>query len=138
MAKAAKRASVRYRCAECGYVSLAMVGRCPGCSEWGTMTTEQPHREIRSSNPASSNIEPISSVDVVPEDRIPSGIEELDRVLGGGWIRGGVTLLGGEPGVGKSTLLLQACAAMGGSGRRALYISGEESAGQIALRAQRL
>ncbi|MCL2684191.1 MAG: DNA repair protein RadA [Synergistaceae bacterium] len=139
MAKAVKRVPVKYKCSECGYVSLTMVGRCPGCEEWGTMISEVPARESRSSSsPVSSNIEPISSVDVVPEDRISSGMEELDRVLGGGWIRGGVVLLGGEPGVGKSTLLLQACAAMAASGRRALYISGEESAGQIALRARRL
>jgi DNA repair protein RadA/Sms len=81
---------------------------------------------------------PISSVDVPPEERIPSGIDELDRVLGGGWIKGGVVLLGGEPGVGKSTLLLQVCASMANARHRALYISGEESAGQLALRARRL
>ncbi|MDR3076970.1 MAG: DNA repair protein RadA [Synergistaceae bacterium] len=138
MAKAAKRSVSRYRCAECGYVSLSMVGRCPGCGAWGAMATELPLREERAGYAAPAKIEPISSVDVVPEDRISSGIEELDRVLGGGWIRGGVVLLGGEPGVGKSTLLLQACAAMAADGRRALYISGEESAGQIALRARRL
>jgi DNA repair protein RadA/Sms len=87
---------------------------------------------------SSAAASPISSVSVVPEERIPSGIDELDRVLGGGWIRGGVVLLGGEPGVGKSTLLLQACASMASAGRRVLYISGEESAGQLALRARRL
>jgi DNA repair protein RadA/Sms len=87
---------------------------------------------------SASPARPIASVSVLPEERISSGIDELDRVLGGGWIRGGVVLLGGEPGVGKSTLLLQACASMAGAGRRVLYISGEESAGQLALRARRL
>jgi DNA repair protein RadA/Sms len=134
----AKKIVSRYRCAECGYVSLTMVGRCPGCDAWGTITEEAPLKKSASGAISASRAEPVSSVDVIPEDRISSGLAELDRVLGGGWIRGGVVLLGGEPGVGKSTLLLQACAAMAGSGRKVLYISGEESAGQIALRAKRL
>lgn len=137
MAKQAKRVA-RFRCESCGYVSLSMVGRCPGCGGWGTMAEDAPLRETRSALSAPSVITPVSSVDAAPEERIPSGIDELDRVLGGGWIRGGVVLLGGEPGVGKSTLLLQACSAMASGGRRTLYISGEESAGQIALRARRL
>jgi DNA repair protein RadA/Sms len=85
-----------------------------------------------------SEVRPISSVDIIPDERIASGMDELDRVLGGGWIAGGVVLLGGEPGVGKSTLLLQVCASMANAGRHVLYISGEESAGQLALRARRL
>jgi DNA repair protein RadA/Sms len=135
---AAKKTTARYRCSECGYVSLTMVGRCPGCDAWGTMAEDAPLREDRTGRVTVARAEPISSVDVMPEERIPSGIEELDRVLGGGWIRGGVVLLGGEPGVGKSTLLLQVCSAMAAFGRRVLYISGEESAGQLALRARRL
>ncbi|MDR2780816.1 MAG: DNA repair protein RadA [Synergistaceae bacterium] len=138
MAKSAKKTITRYRCAECGYVSLSMVGRCPGCGSWGSMAEESPLREDSSGKIAVSRVEPISSVDVLPEARISSGIEELDRVLGGGWIKGGGVLLGGEPGVGKSTLLLQVCAEMANAGRRVLYISGEESAGQLALRAKRL
>jgi DNA repair protein RadA/Sms len=102
------------------------------------MTEEAPLKEVRGGVAAVLRASAISSIDVMPEERISSGIEELDRVLGGGWIRSGVVLLGGEPGVGKSTLLLQACACMARVGRRVLYISGEESAGQLALRARRL
>jgi DNA repair protein RadA/Sms len=102
------------------------------------MEPDAPLKEDRAGKLRAANVAPISSVDAIPDERIASGIAELDRVLGGGWIKGGVVLLGGEPGVGKSTLLLQACAAMAATGRRVLYISGEESAGQIALRAKRL
>ncbi|MDR3280010.1 MAG: AAA family ATPase, partial [Synergistaceae bacterium] len=115
--KSAKKTTARYRCSECGSVSLAMVGRCPDCGEWGTMTEEAPLKEDKTGRISVSRVEPISSAAVHPEERISSGIEELDRVLGGGWINGGVALLGGEPGVGKSTLLLQACAQMANAGR---------------------
>ena len=134
----AKKSMTRYRCSECGYLSLTMVGRCPDCGEWGTLEQDIPLATTKSGEVYVSSAKPIASVSVAPEERIPSGIDELDRVLGGGWIRGGVVLLGGEPGVGKSTLLLQACAAMAQAGRKVLYISGEESAGQLALRAKRL
>jgi DNA repair protein RadA/Sms len=138
MAKTAKKTTARYKCTECGYVSLSMVGRCPGCGSWGSMAEYVPLKEDNSGKLLEHRAEPISSVDVPPETRIPSGIGELDRVLGGGWTKSGVVLLGGEPGVGKSTLLMQACAKMASAGSRVLYISGEESAGQLALRAERL
>lgn len=133
----AKKSVTRYLCSECGYMSLTLVGRCPGCGAWGTLSEEI---LMASGGFAGSRAtaKPIASLDVNPEERVSSGIAELDRVLGGGWVRGGVVLLGGEPGVGKSTLLLQACAFIAKSGRRVLYISGEESAGQLALRARRL
>lgn len=134
----AKKGITRYSCSECGYMSLTMVGKCPGCNAWGTMVEDAPVAVTKTGRIAAVKAEPIASVDVLPEERISSGIEELDRVLGGGWIRGGVVLLGGEPGVGKSTILLQACAAMARAGHRVLYISGEESASQLALRAKRL
>jgi DNA repair protein RadA/Sms len=102
------------------------------------MMEDAPLKEDRTGRVFTPRAEPVSSVDVTPEERVPSGIGELDRVLGGGWVKGGVALLGGEPGVGKSTLLLQVCSAMAASGRKALYISGEESASQLALRARRL
>lgn len=135
----AKKSMTRYRCSECGYVSLTFVGRCPGCGAFGTMDEDVPETLSKSgelvSRPAAR---PIATLDVVPDERIPSGIEELDRVLGGGWIKGGVVLLGGEPGVGKSTLLLQVCSMMARADKKVLYISGEESASQLALRARRL
>lgn len=116
------------------------MGRCPGCGAWGTMEAQAPAHPHRMTNmpEATHAAVPISALDVEEPSRIPSGIDELDRVLGGGWVPGGVTLLGGEPGVGKSTLLLQVCAAMARSGGSVLYISGEESSGQLALRGRRL
>lgn len=134
----AKKSMTRYRCGECGYMSLTMVGKCPGCGAWGTLMEEEPLRTSKTGQISLSRAEPISSVSVASQERIPSGIDELDRVLGGGWVPGGVVLLGGEPGVGKSTLLLQVCAHMAKAGRRVLYISGEESSGQLGLRARRL
>lgn len=139
MAKRTSKGITRYRCSGCGYVSLTMVGRCPSCGEWGSMEEDAPIQQIKTSAVISRTaVSPISSIDVGPEERISSGIEELDRVLCGGWIKGGVVLLGGEPGVGKSTLLLQVCANMARAGRKVLYISGEESASQLAYRARRL
>ena len=134
----AKKTIARYRCSECRHLSLTMVGKCPNCGAWGSMVEELPLVESASGRISGVRAEPIASVDIQPEERIPSGIDELDRVLGDGWIKGGVVLLGGEPGVGKSTLLLQVCAHMARAGRKVLYISGEESSGQLALRAKRL
>ena len=134
----AKKTIARFRCSECGCVSLTLVGKCPECGGWGTMAEEAPLKESRTGRISEVRASAIASVDVSPEKRISSGIDELDRVTGGGWVLGGVVLLGGEPGVGKSTLLMQACACMARAGRRVLYISGEESSGQLALRARRL
>ena len=100
----AKRGITRYRCSECGYMSLTLVGKCPDCGQWGTLAEEIPLETSRRGAivPARA-VEPMASVDVKPEARLSSGIDELDRVLGGGWISGSLVLLGGEPGVGKST-----------------------------------
>ncbi len=135
----AKKEISSYRCSECGYWSTTMIGRCPKCGSWGTMEEDAPIQTAKSGLAAAAKTAvPISGLEVEEQERIPSGIEELDRVLGGGWVHGGVTLLGGEPGVGKSTLLLQVCAAMAKQGKSVLYISGEESSGQLALRGRRL
>ncbi|MEG1800147.1 MAG: AAA family ATPase, partial [Synergistaceae bacterium] len=135
----AKKEMNRYKCSECGFLSLTMVGRCPKCGQWGTMEEDTPVAMTKHGAPVvSKTAYPISGLEVEEQTRIPSGIEELDRVLGGGWVVGGVTLLGGEPGVGKSTLLLQVCAEMARAGNKVLYISGEESSGQLALRGRRL
>ncbi|HPK42510.1 MAG TPA: ATPase domain-containing protein, partial [Synergistales bacterium] len=111
-------------CSECGFQSPTWSGRCTSCGEWGSLV------EVTSSQaPArpGKNVEPSLISDIALPERRPSGIAEFDRVLGGGFVPGTVTLLGGEPGVGKSTLLLQACAEMAAAGRKVLYVSGEES-----------
>ena len=135
----AKKEISRFKCSECGFMSLTMVGKCPKCGTWGSMEEDIPLFSSAGGTKAQiKKAYPIRSLDVDEEERVTSGIDELDRVLGGGWVKGGVTLLGGEPGVGKSTLLLQVCAAMASRGNRVLYISGEESAGQLVLRGRRL
>ena len=135
----AKKEIRLYKCSECGYQSQTFMGKCPKCGSWGTLEQEaQPAVSHGPLNEPVCAAVPISGLDVEEQERIPSGIDELDRVLGGGWVRGGVTLLGGEPGVGKSTLLLQVCAEMAKRGERVIYISGEESSGQLALRGRRL
>nr|WP_321503168.1 DNA repair protein RadA [uncultured Dethiosulfovibrio sp.] len=132
----AKKNEVRYSCSQCGYVSLSPVGRCPKCGEWGSV-----EQELISSGPQGARPRPMSPQKVLglkPPRRFSSGIGELDRVLGGGMVEGGVVLLGGQPGIGKSTLLLQVCGNLARLGSKVLYVSGEESASQVALRSSRL
>ena len=129
-----------YACTECGGQSPKWQGQCPGCGAWNTLVESlaatAPTR-FESVAGARSAITRLSSVEARATQRIPTGLEEFDRVLGGGLVPGGVILLGGDPGIGKSTLLLQAGAALGAA-HRTLYVTGEESAEQIALRGQRL
>src|SRR5262249_58764950 len=121
------------------------VGRCTAWGAWNTLVEEvAPKRGAAPPGSRAAEKEkktlalPVKDIDVDQAARVPTGIGELDRVLGGGAVLGGVTLLGGDPGVGKSTLLLQALAGLAHKGCRALYVSGEESAGQTAARARRL
>lgn len=140
------KTSTQYRCTECGYKSLKELGRCPNCGAWSSFKEEASELRISSGSglrPAKArpNLEAITRLgDVTPggEERFSSGIGELDRVLGGGFVPGEVMLLGGEPGVGKSTLLLQVAQQMLVQGKRVIYLAGEESPGQIRLRAERL
>src|SRR5260221_12419174 len=131
-------AAVQHVCSGCGTSSGRWLGRCPGCGEFGTMHAEAaPARSARSVQVAARPL--LRLVDVVSEEseRIRTGVPELDRVLGGGLVPASVVLVRGEPGVGKSTLLLSALGAMS-QGRRALLVTGEESVAQVKLRAARL
>src|SRR4051812_35551748 len=117
---------VRFRCADCGAVAPAWVGRCSACEGWNTLVEEPAGATaVIGCEPAAPV--PIADVDVDLSATRSTGVDELDRVLGGGFVPGSVTLLGGEPGVGKSTLLLQVAAAMARGGARVLYVSAEES-----------
>ncbi|MDH4326384.1 MAG: DNA repair protein RadA [Betaproteobacteria bacterium] len=134
----AKAKSV-FVCAECGATALKWMGMCPSCGEAGTLSEQAAERGARSgrdAGPAATPV-PLAQIEAREVERVATGLAELDRVLGGGLVAGQVTLIGGDPGIGKSTLLLQALAALGGE-RKVLYVSGEESAEQVALRARRL
>ena len=134
------KARTVYSCTECGGAAPKWQGQCPQCGAWNTLveTVAAPAAvRFESVAGARSTVTSLARVTAKVDERIPTGIEEFDRVLGGGFVPGGVALLGGDPGIGKSTLLLQASAALGAA-RRTLYVTGEESIEQIALRAQRL
>ncbi|HEY1741396.1 MAG TPA: DNA repair protein RadA, partial [Acidimicrobiia bacterium] len=155
MTRTRVRSAVRFGCEQCGAEAPKWVGRCPECGEWGTVvevpaelleaTTIRPanpaelerHREHGPHNQAATPT-PLGEVDPAAASRRSTGVGELDRVLSGGLVPGSVTLLGGEPGVGKSTLLLQALVAMASAGARVLLVAAEESAAQVRLRAERL
>lgn len=140
----AKAKNITFFCKECGYESSKWMGQCPSCQEWNTMV-EAPVKgsaQTGSHNVGITGISgnaPIrfSQIDSNSEDRYTTGFGELDRVLGGGIVAGSMVLVGGDPGIGKSTILLQVCANIAAS-RKVLYISGEESPGQIKMRADRI
>ena len=133
-------------CQNCGYESSKWMGQCPGCREWNSFVEEvvskMPHTGTAAlkSGTRRTDIVPsvLADITVEKEDRIPTGIGELDRVLGGGIVQGSLTLVGGDPGIGKSTLLLQVCRRLSGENHKVLYISGEESSAQIKMRADRI
>ena len=115
------------------------MGRCPSCGEWGTLEEEAYEREgARPRSTPATKARPVAEIPMDADPRVRTGIAELDRVLGGGLVPGSVTLLGGEPGAGKSTLVLQAADKLAAGGHAVLYVSAEESVGQVRLRAERL
>jgi DNA repair protein RadA/Sms len=138
-----------YVCSTCGGTSAKWLGKCPHCGAWNTLVEQV--AQAAGGGPANnrfsapfaalagtSEIAVLSEIQASDVDRTPTGIDELDRVLGGGIVPGGVTLIGGDPGIGKSTLLLQAVDALQRAGQNALYVTGEESGAQVALRSRRL
>src|SRR3981189_723485 len=128
------KAAVNYACTECGYSAGRWFGKCPGCASFGTLLEEAP---TPAGKPKPTPLLRLVDVAVEEAARIPTGVPELDRVLGGGLVPASLVLVGGEPGVGKSTLLLMALREMSKE-RRVLLITGEESTAQVSLRATRL
>ena len=139
----AKAKTSAFFCQNCGYESAKWMGQCPGCKEWNTFVEELVDRKALSGSgkrkPASeAKPVPLSSIVASDEERVSTNMKELDRVLGGGIVRGSLVLVGGDPGIGKSTLLLQVCRNLSAQGRSVLYVSGEESLQQIKIRAERI
>lgn len=131
-----------YFCQSCGYESSKWMGQCPGCGEWSTFVEESIEKKAVGKGKGSLADEDLkahklSEIEMLDKGRMPTGFAELDRVLGGGIVPGSLVLVGGDPGIGKSTLLLQVCRNLAGS-MEVLYISGEESLQQIKMRAQRI
>lgn len=139
----AKKARSQFECQTCGYISPKYLGRCPNCGQWNTMMEvvqqDTSDRRVRASLTGVKSV-PTKLADVVPkkEPRVATSMDELNRVLGGGVVPGSLVLLGGDPGIGKSTLLLQVSQQLAATGGKVLYVSGEESAEQVKLRAERL
>ena len=137
MAKAAAKAPL-YRCTECGWSSAKWAGRCGECQAWGTVEEVGAAKGATQAKRSSTPAIPITSIDVTQAQAASTGIGEFDRALGGGFVPGAVLLLAGEPGVGKSTLLLTVAAEWAKQGNKVLYVTGEESAAQVRLRAERI
>ncbi|OOG53493.1 DNA repair protein RadA [Polaromonas sp. C04] len=132
-----------YTCNECGGTTPKWLGKCPHCNAWNTLIESVAESALPAKNRFASlaktaEVATLGEIDAVDTARTPTGHEELDRVLGGGMVEGGVVLIGGDPGIGKSTLLLQALDSLQRSGQNTLYVTGEESGAQVALRSRRL
>ena len=143
----AKGKTTAFFCQNCGYESAKWMGQCPACREWNTFVEEPVVKTTGTKTSAAAGStrrmqlqEPSRLVSIKPQEnlRISTGMEELDRVLGGGIVTGSLVLVGGDPGIGKSTLLLQVCKTLANRGKKVLYISGEESVQQIKIRADRV
>ncbi|WP_267927542.1 DNA repair protein RadA [Desulfolithobacter dissulfuricans] len=124
-------------CGQCGYESRKWLGRCPDCGEWGSLAEERRPGKVRKTQRSQASVQPLTEAVPGEQGRLVTGIGELDRVLGGGIVPGSLVLIGGDPGIGKSTLILQLLSALARVGR-VLYVTGEESARQIRMRADRL
>ncbi len=138
----AKAKTTMFFCKECGYEASKWLGQCPGCKEWNTFVEEPVNKKSKNSPAAvmsvAGEIKNMNEISVEEADRTSTAIKELDRVLGGGIVKGSLTLVGGDPGIGKSTLLLQVCRNLSNAGKRVLYVSGEESLKQIKMRGDRI
>lgn len=142
----AKAKTTAFFCKECGFESSKWLGQCPGCKEWNTFVEEPVAKKTSAAGGRATGlgagmvVKPVllSEVSIEDQDRISTGYQELDRVLGSGIVTGSLILVGGDPGIGKSTLLLQVCRNLAAAGHKVLYISGEESLKQIKLRANRI
>jgi len=134
------RTLTAFTCTACGFESPRWLGRCTGCGEWNTLVEEVRERAAANGakRPARREPRPLAEVEPDGARRISTGSAEFDRVLGGGLVSGSLVLVGGEPGVGKSSLLLQALGAIGQAGRSTLLVSGEESPAQVRMRAERI
>jgi len=134
------KAKTLYSCTECGATSPKWQGQCPGCNAWNTLVetvAEKPGNHRFESLAPAAKLQNLADIEARETDRISTGVGEFDRALGGGLVAGGVVLIGGDPGIGKSTLLLQALAHLSRD-HKVLYVTGEESGQQVALRARRL
>ncbi len=138
----AKGKTTVFFCQECGFESSKWMGQCPGCREWNTFVEETVEKKTTGKGKVSyakeTRVVPLSAIEMTREERILTEYRELDRVLGGGIVPGSMILVGGDPGIGKSTLLLQVCRNLAGKEIKVLYISGEESLQQIKIRAERI
>lgn len=144
----AKAKATAFFCSDCGYESAKWMGQCPACKAWNTMVEEPTDPKAAKGSAAvaaavkrtAMQTQPVSlaEIELEEEDRLGTGFQELDRVLGSGIVKGSLVLVGGDPGIGKSTILLQVCRNLAGQNQKVLYISGEESLKQIKLRANRI